>query len=309
MDYSNYLFRCHMVGKIIDVPKPLTPNQKELFEAYLKRKSGIGKPLTPNQEIDLTSLQFKYNESKVYSLSDSTKTTLSELVYAETYGRKIDINSPKISKGLEVEKEGRDILTRVSGLFLTANKERKKNDWVTGIIDIEPQGVIIDIKSSWSWSSFAKILQDKTNEIYLRQGDSYMDLWKCNDFLLCHILTDTPFKLIDGELRSLDYKNNTQDIEGNIREDSIDEVKRLITNHIFSRKALEEYCQQSPVVMIEWFNDFVEIPEHKRVHMIPHTFDKVRIEQRNECIKLAREYMKTCEPINNFNKNLLLGSN
>lgn len=309
MDFSKYLFRCHMVGKIIDVPKPLTPNQKETLNAYIERRNGIGRPLTDRQEKDYISLQNKKNESEVYSLSEGTKSILSELVYAETYGRKIDINSPKISKGLEVEKEGRDILTRVSGLFLTANRERKKNDWVTGIIDIEPQGVIIDIKSSWSWSSFAKILQDKPNEIYLRQGDSYMDLWGCNDFLLCHILTDTPFKLIDGELRSLDYKNDVQDMEGNIREDSIDEVKRLITNHIFSRKALEDYCQQSPSVMIEWFNDFVEIPEHKRVHMIPHKFDKVRIEQRNECIKLAREYMKTCEPINNFNKTLLSNEN
>ena len=27
MDFSEYLFRCHMVGKIIDINKPLTKNQ------------------------------------------------------------------------------------------------------------------------------------------------------------------------------------------------------------------------------------------------------------------------------------------
>ena len=53
----------------------------------------------------------------------------------------------------------------------------KNNSWVTGAIDIEPSHLIIDIKSSWSWESFCKILQDKPNELYLRQGDSYMDLW------------------------------------------------------------------------------------------------------------------------------------
>ena len=48
--------------------------------------------------------------------------------------------------------------------------------------------------------------------------------------------------------------------------------------------------------------DFNEIPVEQRIHMIPHSFDKLRIQQRNECIKLAREYMNTIKPINNIIK-------
>ena len=305
MDFSKYLFRCHMVGKIIDVPTPLTEKQNETFIAYLDRASGNGIPLTQNQKIDLDSLQHKYNQSKIYKLSESTKNTLSELAFAEKYKRKVEINSKMMTKGLDVEKYSRDILSRVSGLFLTACNERKYNDWVTGQIDIEPDNVIIDIKSSWSWESFTKILQEKPNELYLRQGDSYMDLWGVKEFLLCYILTDTPAKLVDGELRKADYNNNIMDFEGNIRDENIEDAKKIVTNHIFSRKALEQYCDQSAIIHIEWFDDFVEIPERDRVHMIPHSFDEERIEQRNKCILLARDYMSKCTPINNFKPELL----
>ncbi len=305
MDFSKYKFRSHMVGKIIDIPKPLTERQSALLSDYSLREKGEGRPLTERQQKELISLKHNFNLSQEYKLSDSTKKTLSELAFAEKYGRKVEINSSKLTKGLEVEKNSRDILTRVSGLFFTANEERKTNDWVTGAIDIEPQDVIIDIKSAWSWESFCKILQDKPNEIYLRQGDSYMDLWNRKEFLLCHILTDTPAKLVEGEIRKYDYQNNILDMEGEVREDSIEDVVKLVSNHIFSREALEDFCENSATVHIEWFMNFIEIPEHERVHMIPHSFDKERIEQRNKCISMAREYMATCKPINNFKLELL----
>lgn len=305
MDFSNYLFRSHMVGKIIDVPKPLTHKQEETFLAYLDREKGIGKPLTKNQEKDLVSLKYKKNESEVYSLKDSTKKTLSELAFAERNARRISINSPQMRKGNEVEKESRDILTRVSGIFLTANEERKNNEWVTGEIDIDPKNVIIDIKSSYSWESYSKILEESANEIYLRQGDSYMDLWGINDFLLCHVLTDTPHRIVERKIKIFDYDNDILNIEGEVRDDSIEDVVQIVTNHIFSRKGLEDFCDTSSVADIEWFNDFKEIPESERVHMIPHSFDKVRIEQRNECIKLAREYMNDVKSINNFKPELI----
>jgi len=294
-----------MVGKIIDVPKPLTFLQNNMFKDYLDRNAGIGRPLTDKQQIELNALQYNFNQSKVYKLTDGTKKILSELAFAEKYNRKVEINSDKLTKGIDVEKDSRDILTRVTGLFLTASDERKYNKWVTGAIDIEPNNVIIDIKSAWSWESYCKLLQEKPNEIYLRQGDSYMDLWNVDEFLLCHVLTDTPHRIVESEIRRYDYQYNILDAEGNVRESNIEDVVKIVTNHIFSRKSLELFCETSSVAYIEWFKDFVEIPEEDRVHMIPHSFDKIRIEQRNECIKLAREYMNTCVSINNFKKELI----
>jgi hypothetical protein len=39
--------------------------------------------------------------------------------------------------------------------------------------------------------------------------------------------------------------------------------------------------------------------------MIAHSLQKERLEQRNECIELAREYMNLVKPINNFDPSLL----
>ena len=91
-------------------------------------------------------------------------------------------------------------------------------------------------------------------------------------------------------------------MNGDVRDEFIGDVVELVCNHIFTRKGLEEYCLQSSNVHLEWFMDFNEIPVAERLHMIPHSFDKLRIQQRNECITLAREYMNTIKPINNIIK-------
>jgi len=302
MDFSKHLFRAHMVGKIINVPKPLTANQTETLGAFkLKGYANI----TVKQKETFVNLENKLIESKKFKLTDANKKTLSELVYATKYGRRTEINSDKITKGLTVEKDCRDILSRVTGLFLTYSKERKQNDWVTGAIDIEPNEVVADIKSSWSWESYSKILESSANEVYLRQLDSYMDLWGKKDSLLCHVLTDTPFKLVEKVIKSLDYKYDVLNIEGDVRDENIDDVKKVVTNHIFSRQGLEGFCEYSTNVYIDWFSDFIEIPEKDRVHMIPHTYDQERIEQRNKSISLSRKYMSTVKSINNFNPKLI----
>lgn len=305
MDFSNYIFRSHAVGKIINVPKPLTAKQKETLEVYTKRFNGEGKPLTTNQKEDLISLQHKEIQGRKYFLTDGQKKILSELAYAETHKRTVTLNNSKLTKGIEVEKTSRDLLSRVSNILLTSSNDRRTNKWVTGAIDIDPSEAIIDIKSSWSWESFSNITQEKPNEVYLRQLDCYMELWDIPYSLLCHTLVDTPNKLVDGEIRRLDYQNNVLNIEGDVRDENIEEVKQLVSNHIFTRKGIEDFCDYSSIIHIEWFDDFIEIPAKDRVHMIAHSLEKDRIDQRNECISIARKFMNTVKPINNFSLELI----
>ncbi|MBL0304321.1 MAG: hypothetical protein IPQ23_21965 [Cytophagaceae bacterium] len=91
------------------------------------------------------------------------------------------------------------------------------------------------------------------------------------------------------------------DNAGNIPDSRITEVKKIINDHIFTRKALEEYCTQSASIHIEWFIDFVEIPIQDRVHLVPHSFDSERIKQRNECLRLGREFLNNIKAVNNIN--------
>jgi hypothetical protein len=125
-----------------------------------------------------------------------------------------------------------------------------------------------------------------------------MELWDSKNSIICHCLIDTPIQLVNNEIRTLSYKVDLYNPGGDIYDDRIPEVKSVIQNHIFTRKGLEEYCQQSTNIFIEWFDDFKEIPKEQRVHMIEHPFSQDRIEQRNECIIKAREYMNTIKPTN-----------
>lgn len=301
MNFDNYKFRSHWVGNIVSVPRPLTNDQSQTLVEYRKRKSGDGKPLTPNQEKTLTELEYKELKSKEYRLTDGQKKLLNELYFYEKYSRRKDLDIKFFKKGLEVEKSARDLLSKITGLYLTHNPENRSNDWVTGVTDVLPNnGVIIDIKSAWSFESYSNILMDSSNEKYLRQLDCYMELWQCETSLLCHVLIDTPFQIINDEIRRQAYKYQWTDFEGDIKEEFIQDVVDLVSNHIYSREALETFVLESINLNIEWFNDFVEVPEHDRVHMITHSYDSGRIEQRNECIKIAREYLNTVKPLNNI---------
>jgi len=300
MNFNKYIFRAHMVGNIISLPKPLTKKQSETLEAYRERAKGYGKPLTEKQEQDWHSLEHKYNESKKYKLTDGIKKILSELVMYEMYGRKPQLKTKYFTKGLEVEKQSRDLLSEVLEALLTSDNERKTNAWVTGRRDIKHPEVIIDIKSSFQFKTFNQNLVEETSDVYLRQLDSYMDLWGYKNSLLAFVLIDTPIKLVEDEIRRLDWQDDVLNFEGDVREEKIEDVKKLVCEHIYTREALEQFCQQSATIQIEWFDDFKEIPKHHRVHLLAHNYDPIRIEQRNECIRLAREYMNTVKPINNI---------
>lgn len=300
MDFSNYVFRSHMVGNIISAEKPLTDKQSELLTSYSERKSGTGKALTEKQDKELTALQHRHNEANNPKLTEGAKTLLSRMVFYENTGRIKLLENEYLEKGIKCEKQARDLISSVLGIFLTEDDERKKNEWVTGKRDIKNNNVIPDIKAKYDFESFCNCLVDSTSKLYLDQLDCYMDLWKIPDSVLCHVLVDTPFNLINSELRKEGYKNDIFNETGDLKEDSIPKAKDIISNHIYTRQGLEKFCVESPNVYIEWFDDFVEIPAKYRIHMIPHSYQKERIEQRNESIRLAREYMNTVKPINNI---------
>lgn len=301
MDFSKYKFRCHYQGNLVSVPKPLGETAMTDLTQYRERKNGIGKSLTEKQDEKLIELEYKFLMSTKYELSTTAKKTLTEIVFSEKFGRRYQMENKYFEKGSFVEKESRDLLSDVLGIRLTADKERKSNDWVNGERDIKNSKVIIDIKSTYDFVTFSKHIIDSEEENYFRQLDCYMELWDIKDSLLAFVLTDTPIDILNREITNTNYKKKLIDENGNAFDSKIPELKRIVENHIFSRQRLEEFCHQSGTIRLEWFNDFKEISIKDRVHLVPHQFDKIRIEQRNECLRLGREFMNTIKPINNLN--------
>lgn len=308
MKYSDYKFRSHMVGQIISVPKPLTERQSQTLIDYRLRAKGEGRPLTEKQEQTWHQLEAKLIDSKKYQLTAGAKAKLEEIVFYDQWGRMSILEAKEMDKGILAEKQSRDIISRLEGKLYTSDDERRTNDWVTGRRDIKSDDIIIDIKSTWDFVSFQKKKVDTYNDIYLRQLDCYMELWDIPVARLAHVLVNTPFRLIEDEIRRQSWKKMMMDHEGNIYDDNISDVVAIVSDHIFDRQYLDYYCNGLPqeanelldpkeqwygsnMVELKWFKDFVEIPEKERVIYVDHELQKERLEQRNECIKIAREYM------------------
>lgn len=290
-DFSNYKFRCHAVGKLMTgVSVGLTPKQEETFQAYDARYKGEGRKLTENQQADYFALGAKKKAKP--ELSVTAKNYLKELWRSEFLGRTNHVMSKYIDKGLMVESQAITSYSGISGMPFFKNKERKSNDYLTGCPD-NTYGKIRDIKSSWSLDTFPLTDKGVENKDYDWQLQSYMDLWNYEESELIYCLVDTPFHMIEDELRRMDWKHDIFDMAGDVRKSRIDLIQETIPKHIFTHKGLEEFCQQSASIRIEWFDDFVPIPDELRVKKFHVNRDKKMIETLYEQIKKARAYMNS----------------
>lgn len=293
MNFNNYLFRAHSIGNIMTgIPKPLTERQSQTFKDLEDRhEKHIGKALTEKQL--LTFLQLKEKKNAKCKLSDGAKTFLDKLIWQELTGRSNKINSKYLDKGLMTEEKSITLLSEVEGKLFIKNKERKTNEFFQGECD-NAQKKIRDVKSSFEFETFPIAKKEIESKLYVWQLEVYMDLWEMNESELIYCLNDTPFKLIDDELRRLDWKSNIFDLTGNIREESIDLVVETIMNHIYTFQGLEDYCDFNDNIQIKWFEDkFKEIPVELRIKKYKLTQDKLRNSQLKEMVSLARDYMNS----------------
>lgn len=290
MDFSNYKFRAHSIGHIMaGIPKPLTDKQEELFLAYDERRKGNGRPLTENQLADWGSLYKKKNAK--CKLTDGAKTFLEKLVMEEITARSKQIDSKYIDKGLAAEEKSLTLYSNYKKALVVKNKQRKTNKYFTGEADIA-RYKIRDIKSSWSFETFPLRATEIPNKIYEWQLDVYMDLWNLKRSELIYCLVDTPSKMIDDELRRLDWKHSIFLSDGSVRNSHVGLVVETICNLIFTEKALENYCNNSSSVYLKWFEGkFKEIPEEIRIKIFKHNYCERRNQLLKKMVELAREYM------------------
>ena len=173
--FTNYLFRCHALGKLMTEPK-------------LKADKEAG------------------------NLSETTKSYLMEIYVTEKYGRKKDISNKYIQKGLMVEDEAIKLYSTIKLESYAKNELRLKNDFITGIPDLIGDDVI-DVKSSWDIFTFFNTLNKDINSDYYYQLQGYLALTGLKTAKLAYCLIDTPETLIDDEKRKLMYKMNVATTE------------------------------------------------------------------------------------------------
>ncbi|MEZ7496445.1 hypothetical protein QO206_13175 [Leeuwenhoekiella aequorea] len=288
-DFSNQIFRCSQLGKLMTGVKPnLTVNQEETLKAYLEKKE-IGK-ITDKQLITLGDLISKRDAKP--ELSKTTQSYLQELHKEAIFHRSDEITSRYLDKGIQVEEKSITLYSNVNNQFFVKNRDRITNEFITGEPD-NKQKHVRDIKSSWTVKTFPFYELNIPNSDYEWQGRGYMWLTGLKEFELIYCLVDTPVKLIEDDIRKLDWKYDVFDGSGMVREERIPLVVETICNHLYSEKGLDNFLDfTGSGIDKKWFvGVFKEIPEALRTKSFFIEHDDSKIEQLKDQIKMARAYM------------------
>lgn len=177
-------------------------------------------------------------------LSKTAQKHLIEVYIAEKYGRKRDIQTKQMKKGIEAEQDSIDLLSMYLKLPFSKNEERFKNDFITGLPDIINGDTIIDIKSSYDLWTFLGNIPDKLDNLYYWQMQSYMWLTGTIKATIAYCLVNTPESIIQQEkfylLKKMDviseespeFIKEAMKIEFNMTFDDISINERILTFNV-----------------------------------------------------------------------------
>jgi hypothetical protein len=240
------------------------------FSKTLIRSSSVGYLMTePQSKVD----------KEAGLLSKTAQRHLLEVYIAEKYGRKKDIQTKQMKKGIEVEDESIELLNNYWNKDYVKNTQRFSNEFITGLPDVVAlnPNMIIDIKSSYDLWTFLGNLPDKLDNLYYWQLQSYMWLTGSEKAYIAYCLVDTPFGIIEQEKR---YLLNKMDVISDESPEYIQEATKLEFNMTFEDISINERVLLFPVDRSE--------------------DDILRIQYK---VERAREYLGEIEETHlNFNK-------
>jgi len=204
------------------------------FDDYLFRCSSLGKLMTNSR-------------SKTDPLSQTTKTYLKEIHKEEVFKRSKELTNKYLDKGTQVEEQSISLYSEVNGELFIKNKKRFNNDYITGEPD-SIKGKVIDIKSSWDFSTFPLHETEIPNKNYIWQLQGYMALTELKEAELVYCLVDTPDLLVEDEKRRTSWKSGylelpekiSQEIERNMYYMDIPKELRVKTFKLeYSQEAID----------------------------------------------------------------------
>ena len=238
------------------------------FSETLIRASSVGYLMTdPQSKAD----------KEAGMLSKTAQRHLLDVYIAEKYGRKRDIQTKQMKKGIEVEDQSIELLNKYWGTSYSKNQDRYTNGFITGHPDILDSGKVVDIKSSYDLWTFLGNLPDKLDSLYYWQLMSYMWLTGAIKGHIAYCLSNTPFGIVEQEKR---YLLNRMDVISEESPEYVKEANRLEFNMTF---------------------DDIDIAERVLVFTVERNEDDiVRIQNR---VEKAREFLHEIELTHlNFNK-------
>lgn len=202
--------------------------------------------------------------SKSEVLSKTCKSYLQELAIEEMYGIKKEFSSRYTDKGIEVERESIDLVQDNCDFgFMYKNEEHFENDYLTGTPDVNTDNILLDVKSSYDASTFPWFEEEIPNKDYYYQLQGYMALCNKRKSVLAYCLVNTPFQIVEDEVRRAHWKEHLIDESEELRAD------------------------------VEARHNFDHIPPEKRIKTFEVRYDKDVVKAIYERIKECRKYYET----------------
>jgi len=161
------------------------------------------------------------------TISAGAKTFIRKEFIRDLFGFREHISSPAMEKGITCEQDAIDLYNTVYFTDWQKNTDRVTNEWITGECDIFTGTSVIDMKCSWSLTTFPVFHAEAENSGYEWQLRAYMMLWNVDRAELAYCMVSTPEHLIrweDPTIHNVDH---------------IDPVKR-ITRLFYERDAEKE---------------------------------------------------------------------
>lgn len=194
-------------------------------------------------------------------------------VYAfEKWGREEIITADSLTKGIEQEGLGIELVNRVEGKKFVKNEERIENSFFSGIPDmfegkdIRKAKLIADNKCPFSAQTFLENEINELKKIYDAQLHCYADLCQSPKAAVYFTLVDSPESIILKKINKLKWDMGVID-------DSVD----------------DEFKQA--VAELEFNHRFDDIPEKERVIKVEVQIENQKILAAHAAAEKAREWL------------------
>lgn len=206
-----------------------------------------------------------------------SKTCIAELVKIynqEVYGRKRDITTKQMDKGIKAEPEGIALFSRVEGKPFFKNMERLENEWFSGHVDIfEGESIrlaksVWDIKNRWDLDIFMPKLVEELDYSDELQVQVYFDLTGATSGGIANTLVDCPESILIEEKKRLYYSMDViweedpryleacAELERLLVFPDIDYRERVIKQEVTRNDELIQQMKNKVPRMREWLSDF-----------------------------------------------------
>ncbi len=217
-------------------------------------------------------------------LSKTCQKELIKIYSLLKYGRKKDVVTNKMDKGILGEEESITLFSRVEKKMFYKNQEQLENEWFCGHPDIfagdhiQNAKEVWDIKSRWELETFMPKLMEEADKGEDYQLQCYFSLTGAKSGGIANTLIDCPMEILLDEKRRLLYSMNVATDENPEYKEAAAELERLLT--------------------------FPDIDYRERVIKQPVTRDDETIEKMKAKVPVFREWLFNFEKkhLNHYSK-------